>query len=124
VGRVAKRVLIIDDSMLSRRILGEILMDGGYEVAGEAGDGFQGLNEYKRLLPDLVTIDYMMPIMNGLEAAKAILEYDHKAKIIMCTSLGSRFKKEEAARIGIQAFIVKPVKKEMVLETVDKTLHA
>ena len=59
------RILIVDDSIVSRGTLRRILEDAGHEVAGEAADGAQGLEQYGQLHPDLVTMDITMPKRNG-----------------------------------------------------------
>jgi len=72
------RVLIIDDSMFIAKQLGQILTSEGFEVAGTAGDGLQGVEKYKELFPnvDLVTMDITMPVMDGVSALEKILEFD------------------------------------------------
>ncbi len=70
------RVLIVDDSLVAREMLAQILMsDGSIEVIGTATDGAEAVEAVARLRPDLVTMDIHMPRMDGLEATERIMAY-------------------------------------------------
>ena len=68
------KILIVDDTLFMRTLLKNILFSGGHTIVGEAGDGEEGVAKYKELKPDLVTMDIVMPKLNGIEALKAIKE--------------------------------------------------
>lgn len=126
---MAKTVLIVDDAAFMRMMIKNILLDGGYEVIGEAENGKQAVDAYKELQPDLVTMDITMPEMDGIEAVKKILAINKDAKIIMCSAMGQQAMVIEAMVIeAIQAgavdFVVKPFKPDRVLEAVDKALNS
>ena len=84
----AYRVLVVDDSMFIAKQLGQIFTSEGFEVAGTAADGAQGVELFKELRPDLVTMDITMPVMDGVTALEKILEFDKNACIIMVSALG------------------------------------
>lgn len=113
-------VLIVDDSMLIRRMLRALLEDNGYAVVGEAADGEEAVEEYKRLKPDIVTLDITMPRLDGVGALAQIMEYDNDAKALMITAAGQKQKVVEALKLGAKAFIMKPFDKEDVLKNFDK----
>ncbi len=119
---MAKRILISDDALFMRSMLRDILTDAGYEVCGEAANGEESLNLYKELKPDLVTMDVVMPKMNGIETVKAIIDYDPKAKILMCTGMGHQAMVTEALMSGAKDFVVKPFHPSRVLEALNKIL--
>ena len=73
------RILIVDDSRTSRKILRNILEIAGHDIVGEAMDGQDGVNKYKELRPDIVTLDITMPVLDGLGALKLIKEIDAAA---------------------------------------------
>lgn len=73
---------------------------------------------YKSQKPDLVTMDITMPIMNGIEAVKAIKEYDNTAKIVMCSAMGQQSTVMDAIRNGAVGFIVKPFQGEKVITAI------
>lgn len=113
------KILIVDDSRTSRRIMRTLLTENGYEVV-EAENGEIGVQKYKEETPDMVTMDITMPVMDGLEALKAIREYDSSAKIVMVTAAGQESKVMEAVKLGAAEFITKPFEKEKIIDTVKK----
>ena len=69
-----KRVLLCDDFKINRDVLREIFESAGYEIAGEASNGQEGVDMYDRLRPDLMTLDIQMPVMEGPEALGLIMK--------------------------------------------------
>jgi len=115
---VSRKILVVDDSAFMRAILKNILVDAGYEVIGEAGDGKDAIEKYKELKPELVTMDVTMPDVNGIEAARSIIDYDKDANIIICTAMGQDWMITDAYNLGIKDFLLKPFKRTEVLEKV------
>ena len=115
-------VLIVDDSRTSRKILRNLFIEEGYEIAGEAGDGEVAIRMYEELKPDIVSMDITMPIMNGIDSLKKIMEIDPKAKVIMVTSAGQQTKMTEAVKYGAKDFITKPFENETVAYVFNKIL--
>ena len=113
------KILIVDDSRTSRRIMRTLLTESGYEVV-EAENGEIGVQKYKEEAPKMVTMDITMPVMDGLEALKAIREYDSSAKVVMVTAAGQESKVMEAVKLGATEFITKPFEKEKIIDTVKK----
>ncbi|MDB5092835.1 MAG: response regulator receiver protein, partial [Candidatus Eremiobacteraeota bacterium] len=68
-----------------RMMIKGILSKNGYEVVGEAQNGVEAVEKYRALSPDLVTMDMVMPEMDGITAVKQIVAGDPNARIIMCT---------------------------------------
>lgn len=118
-----KKILIIDDAMLMRNLLKNILGMKGYTICGEAETGEEGIELYKKVLPDLTICDINMAGMNGIECLRQILEMNPSAKVVMCTSMGERCFAEEAVEIGAKGYIVKPVAAAAVVATVDKVIN-
>ena len=118
----AKRVLIVDDAVVMRMMIKGILSKNGYEVVGEAQNGLEAVEKYKTLSPDLVTMDMVMPEMDGITAVKEIVASDPGAKIIMCTSMGQQALVVEAIQAGAKSFITKPFQPPKMLETIQKVL--
>ena len=118
-----KKVLIVDDAAFMRMAIKNILVKHDFEVIDEAENGLVGLNKYKDLKPDLVTLDITMPEMTGLEALKEIIAYDPGAKIVMVSAMGQEQMVMEAIRSGAKSFIVKPFKEDHVIQTLNKILQ-
>lgn len=103
------RVLIIDDASLMRNLLKRIFTSKGCEVCGEAVDGQQGVDLYKKLKPDMVVCDVQMTGIDGLECMEKIIEFDPNAKVVVCTSQGRECFENQAKQIGAIDYIVKPI---------------
>lgn len=114
-----KSVMIVDDAAFMRLNLRNILKDS-YEIVGEAKNGLEAVEMYKELSPYIVTMDITMPVMDGLEAIRAIKAYDPDSKIIVCSAMGQQKMIIEAIEAGAKDFIVKPFKEERVLAAVKK----
>ena len=108
-------VLIVDDSGWSRTILRNLLEKNGFAIIGEAGDGEEAIEAYKKLKPDIVTLDITMPKKDGIEALGEIMAYDSNAKVAMITSAGQRSKVLESLKLGAEKFITKPFDPTLVL---------
>ncbi len=111
-----KRVLIVDDSRVSRKMVKNLLDNSGFEVVGEAINGREGYDLYLKLNPDVVAMDITMPEMNGIEALKLIMEHNSDAKVVIISAAGQENKKQEAMEAGACAFITKPYANEDILE--------
>jgi len=116
------RVLIVDDSGMSRKMLRDILEEAGYAVVGEAADGMEGVLAYKQYNPDVVTLDITMPNMSGTEALKEIKDYDQDAKVIMITAAGQQNKVIEALKLGADRFITKPFEKDEIIKSISEMI--
>ncbi|UZQ52080.1 response regulator [Clostridium kluyveri] len=117
-----KKVLIVDDAAFMRLALKSILEKNGFEVIGEAENGAVGIEKYKELKPDLVTLDITMPKMNGIEALKEIKNIDPKSKVVMISAMGQEATVRKSIVLGAKSFIVKPFKNEHVIKTLTKIL--
>jgi two-component system chemotaxis response regulator CheY len=102
------RFLVVDDSKIARIKLKEQITEMGYEVAGEACDGVEGVEKFKELMPDIVTTDLEMPNMKGDEMAKEILKINPAVKIILVTSVVDKKETLKALTIGVAKVIAKP----------------
>ena len=117
------KILIVDDASLIRVMLKDIISNKGFEIVGEAKDGFEAVSKYKIYSPDIVIMDITMPGFNGIEALKQILAINPQAKVIICSSLGQKQLVAEAIQIGACDFIVKPFKNDRVLEAIHRVCN-
>ena len=106
-----KRVLVVDDALIMRMRIKEIALDAGWEIAGEAANGELGLALYRELRPDLMTLDIVMPKMDGVAVLRQIREEYPRAKIVMVSAVDQKGKLTECIRLGAIDFIVKPFDK-------------
>lgn len=115
-------ILIVDDASFMRSSLKYIMDSSGHVVVGMAKDGKEALEMYKRLKPDLITLDILMKEMDGITTLKELLKINPSAKIVMVTALGHEEKQKEAAKIGAAGFVRKPFKLSEIVETIEKAL--
>ena len=118
------KILVVDDAKIMRMSIKNMLNDLGHKVIGEASSGYSAIEEYKRLKPDIVTMDITMPqendIADGIEAVKQIMAFDKNAKIVMITSHGEQEKVIKAIQSGASNYLLKPLKMDRLKEVLDK----
>lgn len=115
------KILIVDDAALMRNVLKHILTHEGYEVA-EAANGEEALRRYAEEQPDLVTMDLVMPDMDGIETVRELKQRDPAVRVIMCSGLDQQAMVMDAIRAGASDCIVEPYRPRRVLEAVHKAL--
>jgi len=117
------RVLIVDDALYMRSMIKDILTTTGrFEIAGEASNGREAVDRFLEMKPDLVTMDIVMPELDGIEATREILKRQPDAVIVMCSALGQEALVIESIAAGAKDFIVKPFTPEKVLKVVDNVM--
>lgn len=103
------KVLVVDDSLIMRRNVTKMVEALGHKVIGEAKDGNEAIELYRKLKPDLVTMDITMPEMDGITAVQEIKKVDKHPKIIMVTSHGQEEMVINAIRSGASGYLLKPI---------------
>lgn len=117
------RVVIVDDEVLIRMFIREILENNGYEVVGEAEDGLSAITVCREQHPDFVIMDINLPIMTGLEATKVINEENLAEFVIVLTAYRDKEIAEEAVNIDIMGYIVKPVDEDTLIPAIKIALN-
>jgi len=118
-----KKVLVVDDAVFMRKTISSALLEAGFEVVGEAKSGVEAIKKYKELSPDIVTMDITMPDMDGINAVRKIKEYDPNCKIIVISAMGQDAMVKEALIAGAQNFLVKPLKMDTIVDTLNRALN-
>lgn len=113
-----RKILIVDDQTNQRRVLREFLEMAGCKVIGEGSSGREAIKLVERLKPDVVIMDVKMPGMDGIEAAKEI-NLQFPLPIILCTVKRDRETLERAKEAGVMAYLVKPIREEDLLPTIE-----
>lgn len=122
-----KRIMIVDDAIFMRQLLGKILVAEGYEICAEAASAKEAIEKYRKFKPDLVTMDIVMPMMeelDGIGAVREIVKIDPLAKVLICSVMGQQSLVVEAIRAGAKDFVTKPVQPVRLLEAVRNILRA
>lgn len=115
------RILIVDDAYSMRSLL-KSLLKKTYQLVGEAKDGFEAIEIYKKERPDIVLMDIVMPNLDGIEATKEIMRIDPYANIICITSSHDKSIKEQMMDIGTKAFLNKPFQPSYLYNRIDEVL--
>lgn len=119
---MAVRVLIVDDALFMRSMIRDIFSREGFEVVGEAENGAEAVRLTRELKPDLITMDIVMPVMDGITALQQIVQADGRANVVMVSALGQESLIAEAIEAGARDFIVKPIHASRVLKVVQSVL--
>ncbi len=110
-----RRVIVVDDEPITRMDICEILKEGGYDIVGEAADGFDAIEQCKKHNPDFVMMDVKMPILDGLKASKIIINEKLARGVVLLTAYSSKEFIEDAKNIGVLGYIVKPIDEKSFL---------
>jgi len=120
-----KRLLIVDDSPASRQLLRHIFTSaGGYVVVAEAASGAEAVRLFRQKRPDVVTMDIVMPGMDGIEAVRQILALDPAARVVMVSGHGQEGLVMESLVAGAKDFIDKPFDPETVLRAIERVVDS
>jgi DNA-binding NarL/FixJ family response regulator len=105
---LAIRILIVDDSPAVRRALRALIEEkGDWQVCAEADNGASAIEMFRELRPDAVVIDFSMPVMNGLEAAREISRIDPTVPLLMCTMFKSEQLVTAVRKVGVKHVLSK-----------------
>ena len=113
------RVVIADDEPITRMDLKELLAEEGYQVVGEAADGFDAVEVCKQCRPDLVLMDIKMPLLDGLSAAKIVYEENLADTVMMLTAYSEREFVDQAKDIGVAGYLVKPIDEKSLVPSIE-----
>jgi two-component system chemotaxis response regulator CheY len=102
------RILVADDADFMYEMLENLIDKSQYEVVGYAADGEEAVRKFKDLTPDLVTMDILMPRMNGIKSIKEIRRMSPKARILVISALSDPDLVKEAIAAGAADYITKP----------------
>lgn len=116
----AIKVMAVDDSPITRKMIRKALEPEGFVIVGEAGNGKDAVELYGSVQPDIITMDVTMPIMDGLDAAEAIKKINPAQNIVMLSAMSDNDIIADAKSRGINDFCNKPFKpEEMVAKIIE-----
>lgn len=117
-----KTVLIVDDSAFMRMLLKEKLEKIGGMRVFEASNGRKAIEEYKRLKPDLILLDLVLPDIGGEEVLRTIRETSDDTKVIIISAVGQRIVMKRCERLGISGYIIKPFDDAELMDLIHRVL--
>ena len=116
------RILIVDDALFMRRLIRDALEAVGFEVVGEAGNGREALAMFEEMKPDLMTLDIIMPELDGIQVLQELRQKNKDAKVVMITAVDQREYMLKAMNLGVSDFIVKPFDDVRIVSAVEKAI--
>ena len=117
---MSKRVLIVDDSLYMRTMINAALSSAGYDVVGLAANGETAIDMAMDLLPDLITLDNILPDMIGTDILKVFKEEGVPSKVVMISAVGQQSVINEGMELGASDYIVKPFTSEDLINVVKR----
>ncbi|EOS63848.1 response regulator [Oscillibacter sp. 1-3] len=117
-----KKVLVVDDSRMMELQICKLLEGSAFEMAAYCENGEDAIARYEEIQPDIVTMDIIMPGIDGLETAKIILEEHPDARIVIISSLAYDDTINEAHDIGAKTFLYKPLTKENLIQALTEAM--
>ncbi len=120
------RIMIVDDSIFVQNQIKKLLLPEGFEIVATAGHGREAIEKYQSLCSsiDLVTMDITMPGMHGVEAMKEIIKINPDACVVIVSALGRTDLMKEALLCGAANYIIKPIKRKNLLQTIQYAIQA
>ncbi|WP_349946715.1 response regulator [Lacrimispora sp. BS-2] len=120
-----KTIMIVDDSIVTRGEIEQLLKGTNFDVIYQCRSGEEALEAYEREKPDIVTMDIIMPGIDGIEASKRLLEHHPEAGIIIISSLVYDETHRKVQELGTNIpFVFKPIKKSYFIEALVKVSDA
>lgn len=116
------RVVIVDDEPITRFDIRDILQGAGYEVVGEAADGFEVIEICKKTRPDVVLMDIQMPILDGLKAGKKIIQDNTASSIVFLSAYSDIENTTKAKNLGAIGYLVKPLDEKSLIPTLEMSI--
>lgn len=120
---MGKTAAIIDDAGFSRAVIRRVLEGAGFTIVAEGGDGFEAVEIYQTYKPDLMTLDVVMPGLDGLSALAVITDAFPEARTIVISSVRDERQLLEAIRMGARDYVVKPIVPELLAEAAAKAVR-
>ncbi len=114
-----KRIVVADDEPITRMDICELLRENGYQVIGEAFDGFDAIEICKKEKPDLVLMDVKMPLLDGIKAAKLIIKENLALSVILLSAYSGNEFIEQAKESGVIGYLIKPVDERTLLTSIE-----
>lgn len=117
-----RTIVIVDDEPITRMDTREILEANGYDVVGEASDGFEAIEVCKKYNPSLVLMDIDMPLLDGIKASKVLTKEKLVGVVILLTAFEDKKYIEMAKEVGAFGYMIKPVNEKVFIPTVEMCL--
>lgn len=117
---MARTLLVVDDAIVIREMIKDMVSAAGWTVVGEGANGQQAAERYQALRPNAVTLDLVMPEYDGLHGLRAIRSLDPEARVLIVSALDQKNVLKEAFKAGATDFVVKPFDRQTLVTTLNE----
>ena len=117
------KFMVVDDSMVIREKIENILKDEDFEIVGTAKNGVEALEQFKEFKPRVMTCDITMPLMDGIETIEKIMEIDTEVRILVVSALADKATLIKAMHLGAYGFLCKPFRDIELVEAVEELIE-
>lgn len=117
------RVMVVDDSEIIRMKVSEVLASENYEIVGSAKNGLEALEQFKLLKPAVMTLDITMPMMDGIETIRKIMETDSDVRILVISALADKTTLLKAMSLGAYGFLCKPFTDDNLADAIEELVE-
>ncbi len=117
------KFMVVDDSNVIRTIIQDSLKDHDFEFVGAAENGVEAVIQFETYRPDFMTLDITMPLMDGIETIKKIMEIDTNVRILVISALSDKKTLLEAIKLGASGFLCKPFDKLDLIESIEELIE-
>lgn len=117
------RFMVVDDSEIVRMQISEILSSENFEIVGTAKNGVEALEQFAELRPDVMTLDITMPLMDGIETIKRIMDIDDNVRILVVSALADKATLLRAMSLGAYGFLCKPLTEHSLAEAIEELIE-
>ncbi len=117
------KFMVVDDSMVIREKIENILKDENFEIVGTAQNGLEALEQFKALKPRVMTLDITMPLMDGIETIEKIMEIDSEVRILVVSALADKTTLIRAMHLGAYGFLCKPFRDIELVDAIEELIE-
>jgi len=103
------KMMVVDDSEVIRMKIDNVLRDQDFEIVGTAQNGVEAVKQFAELLPDAITLDITMPLMDGIETIQELMKISPDVRILVVSALADKATLINAMRLGATGFLCKPL---------------
>jgi len=117
------KFMVVDDSEVIRMKINQVLKNEDFEVVGNAQNGIQALEQFKKLMPEAMTLDITMPLMDGIETIQAIMDVNPEVRILVVSALADKATLIQAMHLGATGFLCKPFTDNDLAEAIEELIE-
>ncbi len=117
------KFMVVDDSMVIREKIQNVLKDEEFEIVGTAQNGIEAVEQFKILKPRVMTLDITMPLMDGIETIKEIIALDTDVRILVVSALADKATLIQAMHLGAYGFLCKPFRDVELVEAIEELIE-